>query len=508
MDKTCPAHRRITELEARAEKLALRSKSDRLEVRRLKSLVKGLKAQLKSGKDAISKLQAEVKEFKARLKLDSGNSSKPPSSDGLGRKTHQRSLRQKSGRKAGGQFGHPGACLAWSDSPDHIVPHAVDACPECECGLHGVDGRVAARRQVKDIPPPPRLETTEHQAIEKVCPKCGRVCAGQFPPGVDGPVQYGPQADARAAYIGAAYQFIPLARASEMMGKLFNCPMSTGTIVNAARRLFELTEKPEEAIKKILKKEKLIHVDETPVRSLGANGHIHFAGTERLSHLGFDASRGLDAIAKIGILPEFKGTLVSDFYSAYENYGRRHAGCGAHILRELKHVGMDMEGQGWALQALDAIMDIKRAVDGAKAAGLPRLDPVTLARLSSRYDAAVKAGARQNKTTVDELEVGRRGAKKSKAANLLARLHLKKERILLFAHDFAVPFDNNLAERGVRMSKVKQRISGCYRGKEGAKIYCRIRSYVDTARKHGVDPFEAILGAFHGNPFMPLGDTA
>ena len=514
MDNACPASRRTAELEARVGKLALRSKSGRIEIRRLRSQVKELKAQRKSDKSVISKLEAEkkeleakVKELEGRLKLDSGNSSKPPSSDGLGRKTHQRSLRERTGRILGGQHGHPGACLAWSDSPEHIAPHAVDACPECECGLHGVDGRVAARRQVKDIPPPPPLVTTEHHAIEKVCPKCGRVCTGPSPPGVDGPVQYGAQLNARAAYIGAAYQFIPLARASEMMGKLFNCPMSTGTIVNAARRLFDLTKKPEEAIKEILKKEQLLHVDETPVRSLGANGYIHFAGTERLSHLAFDTSRGIDAVEIIGILPEFKEAIVSDFYPAYDRYGTRHGGCGAHILRELKHVGMDMEGQGWAFRAIDAIMDIKRAVDVAKAAGLTRIDPFILCKLSLRYDAAIKAGARQNKTTVGELEVGRRGAKKSKAANLLARLHLKKERILLSAHDFAVPFDNNLAERGVRMSKVKQKISGCHRGKEGAKIYYGIRSYVDTARKQGIDPFKAILDAFHGNPFMPLGDT-
>lgn len=189
MDNACPASRRTAELEARVGKLTLRSKSGRIEIRGLKSQVKELKAQRKSDKSVISKLEAEkkaleakVKELEARLKLDSGNSSKPPSSDGLSRKIHQRSLRERTGRIPGGQHGHPGACLAWSDSPEHIVPHAVDACPECECGLHGVDGRVAARRQVKDIPPPPPLVTTEHHAIEKVCPKCGRVCTGQSPP--------------------------------------------------------------------------------------------------------------------------------------------------------------------------------------------------------------------------------------------------------------------------------------------------------------------------------------
>jgi hypothetical protein len=292
------------------------------------------------------------------------------------------------------------------------------------------------------------------------------------------------------------------------MEAFFLCKMSTGTIVNAGKRLYEITEEPEKAIKEQLRGVEVLNADESPMRGPDGNHHIHFAGTGRLSHLGFHKSRGDDAVKEIGVLPEFKGTIVSDSYPLYDNYGTRNGACGAHILRELKGVGMLMEGQSWASRMTDAIMSIKEAVDTAKAAGLDKLDAAKLSALTAQYDAAIKTGARQNKVPLAGLEIGKRGAKKTKAVNLLARLHLKKDRVLLFAHDFSVPFDNNLAERGQRMSKVKQKISGTFRGKEAGKMFCRIRSYVDTARKNGMSAFKAILDAFTGKPFMPTTNTS
>lgn len=473
LDNNCPALRRIAELEAML-------------------------------KQAVEK----IKELETRLKTDSSNSSKPPSGDGLGKNTHQRSLRKKSGLKPGGQPGHPGSGPEWSDNPDHTEPHALNACPHCGVDLSGVKGRVVRRRQSTDIPPPEAPKTTEHQLWEKTCFNCGGECVGEFPPNIKAPTQYGPQLMTRAALINNAYQFIPLARASELMRDFFLCPMSGGTIVNAGKRLFENTERPEIVIKDQLRKVDVLNADESTMRGPGGNHHIHFAGTERLSHLGFHKSRGNDAMDEIGILPEFKGTLVTDFYPAYERYGRRHGACGAHALRELNGVGMLMEGQSWANRMSESIMAIKEAVDEAKAQGLGKLEERKLAVLLKEYDAAIKAGARQNKVVLADLETGRRGAKKTKAVNLLARLHLKRDRVLLFAHDFSVPFDNNLAERGVRMSKVKQKISGAFRGKDGGRIYCRIRSYVDTARKNGVTAFKAVLDAFLGKPFIPATDSS
>jgi len=473
MDNNCPAMRRLAELEA-----------------------------------MLKQATERIKELEARLKTDSSNSSKPSGSDGLGKKTHQRSIRKKSGRKPGGQKGHPGSGPEWSDNPDHVEPHALNACPHCGVDLSVVEGRVVRRRQSTDIPPPGAPKITEHQLVEKTCPHCGEKCVGEFPPDINAPTQYGPQLLTRAAYVNSAFQFVPLARASELMEAFFLCKMSTGTIVNAGKRLYENTEEPEKAIKEQLRGAAVLNADESPVRGPGGNHHIHFAGTERLSHLGFHKSRGDDAVKEIGILPEFKGTVVSDSYPLYDNYGKRNGACGAHILRELNGVGLLMEGQSWAIRMTDAIMSIKEAVDEAKAKGLDKLGTAKLAALSVKYDAAIKAGARQNKVPLAGLEIGKRGAKKTKAVNLLARLHLKKDRVLLFAHDFSVPFDNNLAERGVRMSKVKQKISGTFRGKDGGKIFCRIRSYVDTARKNGVSAFEAILNAFTGKPFMPTTNTS
>lgn len=473
MDNNCPALRRLAELEA-----------------------------------MLKQATERIKELEARLKTDSSNSSKPSGSDGLGKKTHQRSLRKKSGRKPGGQKGHPGSGPEWSDNPDHAEPHALNACPNCGVDLSGVKGRVVRRRQSTDIPPPEAPKITEHQLVEKACPHCGEKCIGEFPPDIKAPTQYGPQLMARAALLNNAYQFIPLARASELMRDFFLCPMSGGTIVNAGKRLFEITEGAESVIKDQLRKVDVLNADETTMRGPGGNHHVHFAGTERLSHLGFHKSRGNDAMDEIGILPEFKGTLVTDFYPAYERYGTRHGKCGGHLLRELKAVGMLVEGQSWAMRMTDAIMAIKDAVDDAKSKGHGSLGAGELARLTRRYDDAVKSGARQNKVVLADLETGRRGAKKTKALNLLARLHLGKDRVLLFAHDFSVPFDNNLAERGVRMSKVKQKISGVFRGKDGGRIYCRIRSYVDTARKNGVNAFKAVLDAFMGKPFIPTTNTS
>lgn len=460
------------------------------------ALVEQLLAHIARQDEQIHALTARVAALEARLAKDSHNSSKPPASDGLAKKT--KSLRQSTGRPPGGQPGHPGATLELTPTPDQVEEHAPLTCQGCGVSLALVPGVVGERRQVYDLPPL-RLLVTEHQAIDKCCPHCQTHTGGRFPATVTQPVQYGPQVKAVAIYL-QQYQLLPSARTVELLGDLFGCSLCEGTLLTATERCAARLEPVEAAIRAALIRASVGHFDETGMR-IGARLHwLHQAGTPTLTYYAVHPKRGKAAIDAIGILPAFQGTAVHDGWAAYASYDCRHALCNAHHLRELTFVA-EQGDQPWAAALIALLLEGKAAVAAAVAAGASALVPEVRAELFHRYTTLVEAGRAANPPPEPTGKRGRR--KQSPAKNLVDRLARYQESVLAYLVDFAVPFDNNLAERDLRMMKVRQKVSGSFRTEAGAAAFCRIRGYISTLRKQGLAVLPALTRVFEGHPLVP-----
>lgn len=451
-------------------------------------------------KGQIATLEARVKELEDRLATNSRNSSKPPSSDGPARQT--RSLREPSGRKPGGQPGHPGHTLRMVDNPDHIVPHSPSQCTGCGRSLEGVEPIDHERRQVVDLPPV-KLEVVEHRAEVKRCPDCGHCTKGEFPPEATQPVQYGPRIQALGVYL-QEYQLLPYERTNELLEDVFGGAPSEGTLNAAVERCAAGLAGTEEIIKEGVRAASVAHFDETGFYVGGKRHWLHVASTESLTHYGWHTKRGKEATDAIDILPHFAGRAIHDAWSAYFQYGCDHGLCNAHHLRELTFV-QEQGGQAWAGDMKKLLLEIKARVEQERAAGGERLDQGTLRGFEERYRRILAEGLVANPPPVEPAgPPGKRGRKKqSKAKNLLDRLSAHQPEALAFMYDFRVPFDNNLAERDIRMVKVQQKISGCFRSGEGATAFCRIRGYISTMRKQRGDVLPAIEHVFAGSPFVP-----
>ena len=437
----------------------------------------------------------------ARFALNSTNSSKPPSSDGLRKKPAIPNLRRKTGKLPGGQPEHKGHNLKWKDNPGIIN----DCKPGfCVCGhdVSGVATEQFAARQVHDIPPPPPLEVTEHRAHSAICPKCGAKVVGQFPAGVDGPVQYGPLISSWIIYF-ACEQYIPLERLAATMKALFGVKISEGTLVNKMRRFAGLVDAPVERILELLSEGMLLHLDESGMRANGSLHWLHVASTRWLTYYFFHDKRGCDAFNELGLLPLFKGKAVHDFWKPYFDYDDIiHCLCVAHLLRELK-LAHGQYHQAWAERMIELLVEAHDTAKAAREAGIDRIATDILAEFKARYKNIVKDGKIENHLPDGKIAPGRRGAPQPKPVNLLARFECYEEAIFRFASDLSVPFDNNQAERDIRMGKLREKISGTFRGKDGGKNFFTIKSYLSTAKKQVGDVASVIHGAFTGNPFMP-----
>lgn len=453
------------------------------------------------------KLEAELVKLRAQAKTDSSNSSTPPSKDGYKKKTKPVSLRGKSGRKPGGQPGHPGTTLKRSDTPDKIERHVPGVC-KCGCDLHGLAGEVVASRQEHDLPPPPpRLEVTEHQVVEVVCPHCGKRNRGCFPKDIAGSVQYGPRLTANVIHV-CYYELTPLERAVELFRELFRVRLSEGTVVNMLRKFSELVKDPVNRIWDLLVMSDLLHFDETGMRANKRLRWVHLASTELLTYFFIHDKRGAEAIEAVGLLPLFKGKAVHDFWKPYFSFEDViHCLCVAHLLRELK-MSHEQYAQKWAGEMIGLLVRAHELSKLAKDAALPSLPPDTIASIEAEYKAIVGRGMAENKIEPGKLAGGKRGEARSKPVNLLARFDGHLEDILRFAKDLTVPFDNNLAERDIRFSKLRDKISGTFRGEDGGADFLRVRSYISTARKNAVSAFEAIFAALTGHPFVPEPSSA
>lgn len=459
------------------------------------TLVEQLLAHIARQDQQIAALTARVQALEARLAKDSHNSSKPPASDGLAKKT--KSQRHATGRPNGGQPGHPGATLRPAAHPDQVEEHFPRTCRGCGAALVLVPESSRERRQVHDLPPL-RLRVTEHQAVGKVCPHCQTHTQGRFPVPVTQPVQYGPRIKAVAVYL-QQYQLLPLARTQELLTTLFGCSLSEGTLLTATALCATRLEPVEAAIRAALTRAAVLHCDETGMRIGAALHWLHQAGTEQLTFYAAHPRRGKTALEAIGILPLFRGTAVHDGWSAYAGYRCRHALCNAHHLRELTFIAEQTQ-QPWATGMIALLREGKAAV-AAQAAGATGLPPAGREGLCARYAALITAGLAANPPPPSTGKRGRR--KQSVAKNLLDRLDRQREWVLAFLHDFAVPFDNNLAERDLRMMKVRQKVSGCFRTQAGAAAFCRIRGYISTLRKQGKEVLAALESVFAGHPLLP-----
>jgi transposase len=465
----------------------------------LEALVGRQRQQLEAALAQNAVLVARVQELEARLAKDSHNSHKPPSSDGLARKT--KSLRRKSGKKPGGQLGHHGQTLRLVAEPDAVVAHRPAVCTGCQAPLDTTAPVVRReRRQVQELPPL-RLQITEHQALHVRCPACQAVSVGSFPPAAPSRTQYGPRLRAFAVYL-VEQQLVPYARVRELLRDLFGVALSGGTLVAWVRAAATTLEPVEEQIKAALGRAPVLHSDETGVRQRGHLAWAHVASTARLTHYAIHPKRGNDATDAIGILPAYTDVSVHDGWKPYQTQTQcRHALCNIHHLRELTFLE-EQYHQGWATELKRLLCEMKVATEQARRPGQEQLNASMRDAFVARYDTLITAGLAANPPP--ERGPRRRGRlKQSPVRNLLERLLLGKEQVLAFLDDLTIPFDNNQAERDLRMIKVQQKVSGSFRSPAGAQAFARLRGYLSSLAKQRRALLPALEAVFAGTPLAP-----
>jgi transposase len=443
--------------------------------------------------DLFKKLRARIEALEEKNSKDSHNSSKPPSSDGVSKRFFRK--RKSSGKTPGGQPGHEGTTLNMVKSPDNVQIHKVKRCRCCGQSLKDGKPRGYERRQVFDIPQI-TVEVTEHQAEEKRCSHCGELTVAEFPEGIDHNTQYGRRLQAFAVYM-KNYGLLSYKRTAEALSDLFAIPISAGTLAGIDRRCAARLQGVVEEIRKKLMKAEVAHFDETGLSVNGELYWLHGTGTPRFTYYYPHKNRGTAATDEIGILPRLKGTAVHDNWKPYFKYSCMHSLCNAHHIRELIGV-YEQGGQPWAQQMISLLIEGKEAVQRAKQKGEKALDRNQIQAFRDRYEQIIVFGMKANPPP--SVISHRRGpVKRTKARNLLYRLAMRGTETLRYLSDFQVPFDNNLAERDIRMTKLQQKISGSFRSYEGALSFCRIRSYISTVRKQGRSVIDAIVYTFEKN---------
>jgi transposase len=433
----------------------------------------------------------EIEKLKDLLSKNSRNSSKPPSADGMFDKPKPKSLRKKSGKRPGGQEGHEGTTLRIRAKPDHKKVLSPQRCRHCHAKLSSGAVVSTKKRQVEDIPPQ-RAVTIEYQTETRECPCCHALTEAAFPKHVKRPIQYGPRIRALMMYF-RQYHFIPTDRLKGIFADVFGVAISEGTLINTTRICGKgLAQAEAETIERLVTAP-VAHFDETGINVNGKLRWVHSVSTDRQTVYFPHKRRGREAMDAIGILKRFRGTAVHDSWQSYFDYQCSHALCNSHHLRELIFA-YEEKGQRWAGNMIRLLLEMKAAADMARTGGR-HVPPALRKRYASRYDAILRRAAGQHPLVDDGIR--RRGRKKrGKIRCLIDRLKERKKETLAFFFDPSIPFDNNQAERDIRMHKVRQKISGCFRSFEAARDFCRIRGFLSTVRKHGRNVMDALISLF------------
>jgi transposase len=463
-----------------------------------KDLSDSARAVIEALLDVVSNLSDRVEELESRLAKNSSNSSKPPSSDGLQKPAQTSSSRKPSGKKTGGQPGHKGTSLSQVELPDQTIVHSVSTCDDCGLSLTEVNVVGFEKHQVFDLPPL-NLIVTEHLAEQKRCP-CGCITTAAFPAEAAAPVQYGPWVQTLVVYL-SVYQFLPYGRLKEFFSELFGVSLSPATMKRILTVATAKTASTVEAIKSSIIKSALAHFDETGMRVEKTLHWLHSHSTRLLTYFAVSCYRGAKAMKEIGILPKFRGKAIHDAWAPY--YGFEdciHFLCNAHHLRELTFI-FEQHFEKWAGRMHALLLEIHRVVYEHKQHNKTGLSAYLIEKFECEYQQIIIAGKKLHSRRGDPEQTGRRGRKKQhKGKNLLDRLDTNRDQVLGFMRDFSIPFTNNQAEGDIRMQKVKQKISGCFRTKHGAVEFAHLRSYISTARKQGHSALEAVHAALINQP--------
>jgi transposase len=400
--------------------------------------------------------------------------------------------RQPSGRKQGGQPGHQGKTLRFSAAPDHIVK--VNFASSCSCGfpLDQVKVEKWRRQQCYDLPGELKLEVTEYQVPRLHCPACGKLHQGKAP--FEAAVSYGPRIRSLVTYLNQ-YQLLPYERIQELFRDLFGHSVSDGFLQSCNQCHYEALADSEQQIKESLRQSEQIGADETSSRCMSRNYWIHTAGNQTFTYYHADEKRGSEAIKRAGVLPDYQGIVTHDRYGSYDRFAFTHALCGAHLLRDLKFLYEERNCK-WAKKLYKLMLWAKEYKESRELTFKDRLE------IDRQYDMIVGLAdlAEPKPPSGKKTKTGR--PKRSEERKLLDVFLKRKQDVLRFLYHEHVPFDNNLSERDLRMIKLQQKISGGFRSVDGLKVFCRIRSYIASVKKHGYQLFNVLVKALNGQPYF------
>jgi len=429
----------------------------------------------------IAELETRILTLEARLNQNSKNSSKPPSQDSP---FAPRTTRPKTQRKSGGQPGHKGEGLSKVEKPDRLVLHLPDRCQGCGADLRKQPSIPAGDWQVFDLPADLRLLVTEHRRKKKTCPCCQQESLACLPAWLSEstPCQYGPRCRALGVYL-MGQQHLPYERTQSLFSDLLGSAPSEGTLWRWQQQAYETLAPVEAAIAEALVESSLAGADETPVRGIG---WMHVFCNDKWTWLGAHQRRGREAMESFGLLPRFGGVLMTDCLSSYDIYGGVRALCNAHLLRELR--GVEEAGHNWASSMVRLLLCLKERVESS---GAP-LARSALWSVQGWFGRCLSQGERENaQAWVD------------KSSCLLSRLRARRDEYLRFATEAGVWFDNNVSERALRMVKLHQKVSGCFRSSLGGQVLCRVRGYLSTMKKQGQALFAALVSVMEKRPLLP-----